>query len=191
MIFVSKIESFFLKLWAFSGHPQENEKMTFVASFLHGVLLKIILILSFLGYVSFKARFSGGEYFSIAGLKSTYPNGVGVGDYDITKYISALIAAPLLENLAFPLFVWAQIKLKFPMILGVLGLGVLMYFVHGHGSGGITGGSLFILMFAQYLGALKLYGKKSAYWFTVVTHFAFNLTTIAIVFLLNFMIVHF
>ena len=189
MSFISNIETFFSKLWAFSGHPQKTKRMTFVASFLHGLLLKILLVFLAMVYFSINARLEGEGNISFARLKSAYPNGVGT--YSITKYISALIVAPLIENLAFPIFVWAQVKLKFSMILGVLSLGFLMYLAHGQGSGGVTGGAIFILMFVQYLGTLKLYGEKSAYWFTVVTHFAFNLTTIAIAFLLSFIVLNY
>jgi len=176
------------RLETFNQHIQKSAKLSCVVSFFAGSILKILIVLLVVIYYSLQ----GGGGVTIEGLKISYPSGIETPPS--RKYFSALIAAPIIENLTLPLTVWLVDKLKAPILLGFFCLGGLMYFAHAQGNGSISGGIAAIVLFtfilAQYLVASKTHGKRNAYWFTVLTHFAYNLTTFAFIHILNLMVLY-
>jgi len=155
-----------------------------VLAFFLGFLLKIIPFSLYSVCISVSGGEGGG--ITLTKLKAAYPE--GIASYSVSKYFSALIAAPIIENLILPLIVWLTSKSRTPMMFGFFGLASLMYYGHGQGMGGLAGAILFIALLVQYYLAIRFYSKKAAYFFTVITHFSFNLSTFSLTMFLNFLI---
>lgn len=101
---------------------------------------------------------------------------------DLTSYdfISALILAPIIENIIFPLGfkVWAFLsKLA---IFPVLTITVLSYWAHKSSGSGLSGAILFFVLGVLYANCLKVLSKKQSYWITVIAHFIFNFIALII-----------
>ena len=166
----------------------------FFSSFLLGAGCKIFFMLIATAFIIFKAMSdgSGVESLSVEGLKKAYPN--GIANYSFGKYLSALIVAPLIENLQFPLALWMKNKTGIKVyFLGIV-IGAVAFFAHysvgGGMAAGITGAVLFLFMAAQYFLSLERENPKRSYWLTVATHCGFNAASFSIIHFLDAVILY-
>lgn len=170
-------------------YSEKSVKSSCLISFFLGSSLKILVIIFAAFYFSIYGIFQGGGDLTIDALKRAYPSGIETRSF--YGYFSA-ITAPFIENLFLPLTIWLSSKFKAARLIEFLGISGLMYVGHAgfanNVSAGITGAVLFSFMFVQYVAVLNIRDKRHAYWYTVITHFAFNLMTFAFIHLMNFII---
>jgi len=102
------------------------------------------------------------------------------------ELFKTLIQAPLVENAIMVMIVWVVAKLKMPIYFAFISLAALIYFTHATSpAAGVVASFLFVIMLAQYLLLSKHYGKFAAYFFTLITHFTYNLSVMCSSVLIN------
>jgi len=95
------------------------------------------------------------------------------------ELFKTLVQAPVVENAIMVLIVWIVAKLKMPIYFSFISLAALIYITHATTPAlGVAPTILFIIMLAQYLLLSKHYGKLAAYFFTLTTHFTYNVLVI-------------